>query len=309
MRMRRVGPLPMVAVFAMVAATLVGTPAPAQAETYLIEDRAAFDAALPHLAVDDFETATIEGLIEGCGPLLSRDHPTGCFDNNGLQPGIVYLTDTYPDPEGGGIAAEPGTNHGVLSQMILGSGEIILGFTEPVDTVGLDLGVEYFATFCSVTVYYVDGGAPDEFPIECRESPPAPRFLGFTSDRLIRGIRIDPTGREASPFIDNVRFGLRAPNDFAVSSVRKNRTSGSATLVVRTPAAGVTSVKGDGVVAGEARSRGDEVVRLTVTPTGATKRKLNQTGKATVTLWITFSPAGGVPKTVKRTVTLVKARR
>ena len=130
------------------------------------------------------------------------------------------------------------------SKQILGNGDIIIAFTQPVDTVGLDLGVEYFATTCEVTVFYVDGGAADGFPIECRESPSAPRFVGITSDRPIRGILIDPAGVEATPYIDNVRFGLRAPNDFTVEAVHKDRARGSATLVLKVPCAGVASVKG-----------------------------------------------------------------
>jgi hypothetical protein len=38
-------------------------------------------------------------------------------------------------------------------------------------------------------------------------------------------------------------------------------------------------------------------------------RKLNRTGKATVTLRVTFAPTGGVPKTTEKTITLVKTRR
>ncbi len=293
---------------AVVATTLVCAWSPARAETVLIEDRDAFDAALPHLPAEDFETATINGIVEGCGPLVSWQTPTGCFDANGLQPGVAYLSDTYPDPAIN-IAGRIGDNFGVPSGKIIGPGEIIIGFSVPVDTVGIDLGVEYFGTTCDVAVYFVDGGAPEEFPIDCHYGPSAPRFLGFTSDRLIRGIRIDPLGRESSPYIDNVRFGLRAPNDFSVAAVRKHRASGSATLVVKAPTAGVTSARGEGIVVTQARSRRAETVRLAVEPTAAVYRKLNRLGKVKVTLRITFSPTGGTPKTEKLTVTLVKPKR
>ncbi len=308
MRVHRAGLLSVATAVAVVAASSIYAAPAAQAETVLIEDRDAFDGALPNLTVEDFETATIDGIVEGCGPLVSSETPTGCFENDGLQPGVVYLSDRYPDPDVK-IAARIGDNFGVPSGKIIGPGEIIIGFSVPVDAVGLDLGVEYFGTLCDVAVYFVDGGPPEEFSIDCHFAPSAPRFVGFTSDRLIRGIRIDALGREASPYVDNVRFGLRAPNNFTVTTVRKHRASGSATLVVQVPGAGVTSARGKGVVVTQARSRTEQTVKLAVEPTVALWRKLKRTGKATVTLRVTFSPTGGVPKTSTQTITLVKTRR
>jgi len=107
------------------------------------------------------------------------------------------------------------------------------------------------------------------------------------------------------------------PSDsFSFVKVTDDKRNGTATLIVDLPGPGRLSLKGRGVApqrAGRAatasRAVNGGLVSLLVKARGRTRRKLGRTGRAKVTVRVTYTPSGevsGDPNTRAKTVRLVK---
>jgi hypothetical protein len=96
-------------------------------------------------------------------------------------------------------------------------------------------------------------------------------------------------------------------NEFQLGPVRLDRRHGAATVTATLPGPGALELAASKRVRGLRTSvaeRGPS--RLAVVPTKATKSRLRRSGKATVQLAVTFTPAGGTPRTERATVGLRK---
>jgi hypothetical protein len=96
-----------------------------------------------------------------------------------------------------------------------------------------------------------------------------------------------------------------------LGKLTRNKAKGTAVLPVTVPGAGTISLNGKGVVdqpAANARraKTATAAVKLRVKPAGKAKRKLNRTGKARVTLVVTYVPAGGPAAIASKRVKLLK---
>lgn len=99
---------------------------------------------------------------------------------------------------------------------------------------------------------------------------------------------------------------LTPSNDITLGKPVRNKKAGTATLPVTVPGAGTLAVAGKGVVPRQLAAAGAETLKIKVKAKGAAKKKLKKTGKVTVTVKVTYTPTGGVAKTVTKKVKLRK---
>lgn len=107
--------------------------------------------------------------------------------------------------------------------------------------------------------------------------------------------------------IDHSRPGQPPPgsNLFSFGKLKANRAKGTATLAVTVPGPGKLSASAHGSikpVAVNAAKAG--TVKIALKPTASALKVLRRAHKLRVTLKVTFSPAGGSPRTQTRTVVL-----
>ncbi len=101
---------------------------------------------------------------------------------------------------------------------------------------------------------------------------------------------------------------VQPSNDFKFGKVKINRKQGTATLLVKVPAAGKLLLKGAGIVRTQLKVRQPTVARLLVRASGGAKKALRKEGKARLRAKVTFTPTGGVPRTKTKKVVLKKKR-
>jgi hypothetical protein len=112
---------------------------------------------------------------------------------------------------------------------------------------------------------------------------------------------------------NDVRLNLSAvlvpSNDFAVAAITRDRKRGSAKAIVNVSNPGVIAMTGKGLkkraIKNVAVAR---TVHFQIAAAGGRKRKLERTGKVTLTPTLTFTPAGGDPAAKPVTVKLRKRR-
>jgi hypothetical protein len=108
----------------------------------------------------------------------------------------------------------------------------------------------------------------------------------------------------------NLSAVLVPSNDFSVAAITRDRKRGSATVVVNVSNPGVIAISGKGMKKSHA-SKNVAVagtVQFQIASAGARKRRLEKTGKVTLTPTLTFFPAGGDPASQAFTVRLRKRR-
>jgi hypothetical protein len=98
---------------------------------------------------------------------------------------------------------------------------------------------------------------------------------------------------------------------FSLGGVKLNRRNGTARLTANVPGVGKLNVKGTGIRPSRRRASMAGDVTLAIIPSPAAKRKLQRTGRATVTIKVTYTPttAGDAhPATRSTRLSLVKLR-
>ncbi len=104
-------------------------------------------------------------------------------------------------------------------------------------------------------------------------------------------------------------------NKFSFGKAKHNVKLGIVFLTIVVPGPGKLTLSGKGVAKVAGAQRGAAIskiaeaagpVKLKVKPKGATKAKLNATGKATVKVRVTFAPTGGATTTAQHKVSLSK---
>jgi hypothetical protein len=107
-------------------------------------------------------------------------------------------------------------------------------------------------------------------------------------------------------------------NGFKFGRLKRNKRTGTATLVVILPGPGNLTLKGKGVVSKQpgdrAKSKASKAVgaagrvRLVIKSKGKARRKLRRTGRVRVRVKVTYTPTGGTPNTKTKPVKLIKRR-
>lgn len=103
-----------------------------------------------------------------------------------------------------------------------------------------------------------------------------------------------------------VRGRVVPSNFFRFGRVKRNRRSGTATLTVSIPVAGRLELGGRGIHHLRRTLAGAATVALPIRPIGKFRRQLLASGQRKVMAKITFTPAGGTPRSDERRLTLVK---
>jgi hypothetical protein len=121
----------------------------------------------------------------------------------------------------------------------------------------------------------------------------------------------DQVGFDVGSVTGGWSLTLSAPvNTLTTGKPKLNKKKGTARVPVTVGDAGQLTLRGKGVKAASATKSvavaGPGTVNLPVKPKGKTQKKLNSTGKATVTVNITFTPTGGAPNVQKKTIKLKK---
>jgi Tol biopolymer transport system component len=93
-------------------------------------------------------------------------------------------------------------------------------------------------------------------------------------------------------------------NDFTIGKAKLNEKKGNAKLPVDVPGAGELDLEGKGVKPATKDASGEGTVNLPVKPKGKTAGKLEDEGKAKVSVEVTFTPTGGDANTQSKTVKL-----
>jgi YVTN family beta-propeller protein len=98
-------------------------------------------------------------------------------------------------------------------------------------------------------------------------------------------------------------------NKFRFGRLVHNRHNGTARLQVKLPSAGFVLLFGNKVHAVTRKSKGVQSMWLTIHARVELNKQLKKILRAPVKIRVTFTPNGGTPKTVNRTVTLQRAPR
>jgi Glycine rich protein len=126
------------------------------------------------------------------------------------------------------------------------------------------------------------------------------------------GVVIEPSARPVdsppttppSPARPSV---TKPSNAFTLGKLTRNPRKGTAILAVEVPGPGTLSLTGKGLVEQQRTASRAGSVSLRIAAKGSFGRKLSSAGQAKLKVRITFTPAGGDPKTLTRTIELIKA--
>jgi spore coat-associated protein N len=140
------------------------------------------------------------------------------------------------------------------------------------------------------TLTEVEGGGPEpEEPT--LPPPPAPPTLP----------------ESASPITPAPVEPIQPPSPssaFRLGNLKLDKKSGSAALTLVLPGPGWLVLEGKGIVRRTKTVQKEGKVVLAIKPTKKTQRELKKTGRAKVTVTITFTPTGGTPHTESKRLTL-----
>jgi hypothetical protein len=101
----------------------------------------------------------------------------------------------------------------------------------------------------------------------------------------------------------------RPSNKFRFGGLVHNRHNGTARLQVKLPSAGFVLLFGNKVHAVTRKAKGVQSMWLTIHARVELNKQLKKVYRAPVKIRVTFTPNGGAPKTVHRSVTLLRAPR
>jgi subtilisin-like proprotein convertase family protein len=225
----------------------------------------------------------------GQSVVLMSDVPTGASVSPACNTPASNLTLTFDDAAAGPI---PGT------------AALTSGTYQPLDNDSPTCGVL---------------GTNDNYPNPADDPPNGTTLADFNGT--------NPEG-DWSLFVNDSRDGnsgavnggwsleIKPPNNFSFGKVKKNKHKGTATISVDVPGPGTLELSGKGVKAQRPRS-GERItaarpvsaagtVTLPIKAKGKKKRKLNSKGKTKLKVNVTYTPAGGAPNTVPKSVKLVK---
>jgi virginiamycin B lyase len=106
-----------------------------------------------------------------------------------------------------------------------------------------------------------------------------------------------------------IKPSAKPSNLFVLSRPKLNRRHGSAVLVATVPGAGMLLLTGRGIRQLTRSVSHADTVKLRIKGQPGTRRRLSRTGKAPVTVKVTYTPTGGDPNTESKKLTLRRGRR
>jgi hypothetical protein len=112
-----------------------------------------------------------------------------------------------------------------------------------------------------------------------------------------------------SPSDGTVPLRVDPSNAFKLGRPKLNKKTGAAILTATVPGAGQLVLKGKAIERLAKRARAAGKVRLAVRPAKRTKAGLRRTGKARILVRVTYTPAGGTPKTKTKALKLIRSLR
>ena len=113
----------------------------------------------------------------------------------------------------------------------------------------------------------------------------------------------------SAPYTPTAPSPTAPSNAFTFGKLKLNKKKGTGLLTVNAPGPGAVLLFGKGIKTQNAATSGPQSYTLPVIPTGKRKKKLKRTGKVKVSVDVTFTPTGGLPKTQSESVKLIKKRK
>jgi len=120
------------------------------------------------------------------------------------------------------------------------------------------------------------------------------------------GVVIATTDPPADPPPTTPPPAMKPSNVFVLGKLTRNARGGTATLAVEVPGPGTVSLTGKGLVGRQRTASRAGSVRLRIVAKGSFGRELNHAGQAKLRARIAFTPTDGDPKTLTRTIKLIK---
>jgi YVTN family beta-propeller protein len=111
------------------------------------------------------------------------------------------------------------------------------------------------------------------------------------------------------PSVEPIKASLPPSNKFRFGRLLHNRHNGTARLQVKLPAAGYVLLLGNKVHAVTRKSKGVQWMWLTIHARVELNKRLKKIHRTSVKIRVTFTPNGGAPKTLHRSITLLRAPR
>lgn len=306
---------------AAVGAASATAAAPSERSVAFAPEAAYAEAALAP-TFEDFESADVsnESRKECEGPLTSGV-ASDCFPDGDLKPGVLYSVKNG-DGTSAGLSVFGETDGGIFNTKLLSNftventarSSLVVDFTKPVDTAQFNVmhinGGEGDELECRGIVEYADNGPQGSFVEPCiKFSKSNPASVKVAGSRLIDKMFIFIDGPEEIG-IDNLSFDRvngSASNVVTDIGVERQRKLGTATMTLTVPGPGKIKLSGEQVVAVERAPGAKKTVKIPIEAKGAAKVRLNRRGRVLVDVAVRFSPTGGTPRTINRTVKLLKS--
>lgn len=138
----------------------------------------------------------------------------------------------------------------------------------------------------------------------CYHGPAASGIIVFYSST--RSTPVSKAGAVGSCPVAGFKPPAAGSGGFSLGEPKERTKTGTAVLPAGVPGAGALRLSGPGVKPVTANAKQAGTVNLTVKATGQKAAKLDDTGKVTVQVTVTFTPSGGKPSAESATVKLVK---
>jgi hypothetical protein len=131
--------------------------------------------------------------------------------------------------------------------------------------------------------------------------------------RQVRALLEEPPISEWDSLIGTLRVAAApappppAPsNRFSIAGITRDAKRGVAKLTARVPGPGLLRLSAAGARPQQGRARTTEAVELTIRPRGGTLAQLRRQGHVRLRLTVTFTPAGGAPRSIHKSALLLR---
>src|SRR3569623_1073752 len=216
--------------------------APAMASIVFYTDPFAFNADAPSLALETFDTATVDsGVSKVCSDPYDRSTADTCWKPGDIAPGLG-ISSTFGTGTvvvGSYFGNNPTTATGAATGPVAGNA-IRIDFPPAITAVGLRLIRQDAAGNVLVSIYGPGGVLLTTVPA------PAARegsFLGMITLDTISRIEVSAVGNDTA-YVDIVQYGAQSAVDLALSMTRDESPAGTLTYTVNVSNPGGTAATG-----------------------------------------------------------------
>lgn len=164
------------------------------------------------------------------------------------------------------------------------------------------IGCPKLAAGATIQVCYI-GGAPESVTFfEAGAPNVTPAKAGPVGSCPVAGFNPPAGGGGGS----NGGNGNQSAEGPKLGKAKTNAKNGTATLNVNVPEAGTVKLTGKGVKSSTKTATAPGAIGMPVKATGKTAKHLAKNGKVTVNVTVTFTPTGGTPSKLTKTVKLLE---